>query len=64
MVDKFSGCDKIKEQIKKRDFVMKLTKEHLSNYKEKHKSLMNRVDNNLKEINNGLKQIKALLKMN
>lgn len=32
-------------------------------YKEKHKSLMNKVDNNLKEINNGLKQIKALLKI-
>lgn len=43
---------------------MVLTTERLSAYREKHKSLMNKVDNNLKEINNGLKQIKALLKMN
>lgn len=62
MVDKFSDCDKIKEQTKKMDFIAGLTKENLSNYKEKHKSLMNKVDNNLKEINNKLEQIKALLK--
>jgi hypothetical protein len=62
LVDKFNVCDKIKEQIKKRNFVVRLTAESLSIYKEKHKSLMNRVDNNLKEINNKLEQIKALLK--